>query len=119
MTSITEPAEGQVLFPRRAPFFAMLAFLASFVGQVYWAGTYTTTIDNRITSLVESDQRITARSDERWVMLSGRLDSLERDRDRLPKLEERFGRVEEKLTMMIELLRETRQERRETRERGG
>ena len=48
-----------------------------------------------------------------------RLDSLERDRDRLPKLEERFGRIEEKMSMMIELLRETRQERHGPPKRGG
>lgn len=65
----------------------------------------------RLTALVDSDGRITARSDERYAMLTNRLESLERDRDRLPKLEERFGRIEEKMTMMIELLRETRAER--------
>lgn len=111
MTSDTDPPEGQVLLPRRVPLVAGLTVVATLVGQVYWAGSYTTTIDNRLGGLIESDARITARSDERYAMLINRLESLERDRDRLPKLEERFGRIEEKLTMMIELLRETRQER--------
>ena len=44
-------------------------------------------------------------------MLTNRLESLERYCDRLPKLEERFGRIEEKMTMMIELLDDTRVER--------
>jgi hypothetical protein len=110
MNSISE-TEGHVVLPRRMPLLVGLGFLATFAGQVFWAGTYTTTIDNRLTALVDSDGRITARSDERYAMLTNRLESLERDRDRLPKLEERFGRIEEKMTMMIELLRETRAER--------
>lgn len=104
-------AEGHVVLPRRLPLLVGLGFLGTFVGQVYWAGSYTTTIENKLSALVDSDGRITARSDERYAMLTNRLESLERDRDRLPKLEERFGRIEEKMTMMIELLRETRQER--------
>ncbi|WP_238257832.1 hypothetical protein [Methylorubrum podarium] len=53
------------------------------------------------------------------LRLAERLSSLERDRDRLPKLEERFGRIKEKMSMMIELQRETRQERQGPMERGG
>ncbi|CAO4150960.1 hypothetical protein [Methylorubrum extorquens] len=53
------------------------------------------------------------------LRLSERLLILERDRDRLPKLKERFGRIEEKMYTMIELMRETRQERQSPPKRGG
>ena len=77
-------------------------------GQIYWAGSYTAGVASRIGGLAENDLR-----------LAERLVSLERDWDRLPKLEERFGRIEEKMSMMIELLRETRQERQGPPKRGG
>lgn len=112
-------ADGVVTLPRRAPFWAVCGLAVAMAGQIFWAGTYTASIDNRLTALSEGDQRLTARSDERYTALNNRLDSLERDRDRLPKLEERFGRIEEKMTMMIELLRETRQERQGPPKRGG
>ena len=54
MTSISD-AEGNVVLPRRMPLLVGLGFLATFAGQVFWVGTYTATIDNRLTALVDSD----------------------------------------------------------------
>ncbi|KAB7782185.1 hypothetical protein [Methylorubrum populi] len=103
-----DAADGIVTLPRRAPFWAVCGLALAFGGQVFWAGTYTAGLDSKIAGLTENDLR-----------LGERLASLERDRDRLPKLEERFGRIEEKMSMMIELLRETRQERQGPPKRGG
>ena len=100
--------DGIVTLPRRAPFWAVCGLAVAMAGQIYWAGSYTAGLDSKIGGLAENDLR-----------LAERLSSLERDRDRLPKLEERFGRIEEKMSMMIELLRETRQERQGPPKRGG
>ncbi|MCG5245129.1 hypothetical protein [Methylorubrum extorquens] len=103
-----EAPDGIVILPQRAPFWAVCGPALAFGGQVFWAGTYTAGLNSKIAGLTESDLR-----------LAERLASLERDRDRLPMLEERFDRIEEKMTIMIELLRETRQEREGPPKRGG
>ena len=61
-------------------------------GQIYCACNYTAGLESKIGSLTENDLR-----------LAQRLSSLERDRDRLPKLNERFGRIEQKISMIVTL----------------
>ncbi|GJE72739.1 hypothetical protein CHKEEEPN_4300 [Methylorubrum podarium] len=89
-------------------FWAVCSLAVAIAGQIYWTSSYTAGLDSMIDGLAQNSLR-----------LAERLSSLERDRDRLPKLEERFGRIKEKMSMMIELQRETRQERQGPMERGG
>ncbi|MGY2047945.1 hypothetical protein [Methylobacterium sp. JK268] len=98
-------AEGAVLLPKRASLYAVAGVLASLAGQLVWFGSYTAKIDSRFEDLAASDARILHQGDERHGAVTGRLEALERDRDRLTRLEAQ-------MQIATDLLREIRQEMR-------
>ncbi|MFE1599943.1 hypothetical protein [Methylobacterium sp. ID0610] len=101
----SEPAEGAVILPRRAPLWAAGTVLVSIAAQLLSAGAYSAKVEARLEELAASDARILTRLDERYAVISGRVESLERDRDRLVRLEEQ-------VRIATDLLREIRQEMR-------
>ncbi|ACL62047.1 hypothetical protein [Methylobacterium nodulans] len=101
--STADPAGGAIILPKRASLWAVGAVLASAAAQLVWAGSYAAKIESRLEDLSASDTRILTRLDERYATVSGRVESLERDRDRLVRLEEQ-------VRIATDLLREIRQE---------
>ncbi|MET7243241.1 hypothetical protein ABZT49_07710 [Methylobacterium sp. EM32] len=98
-----DDAEGVIILPRRTSFWAMATLVVGLAGQLLWIGSYAAKIDARLEDLAASDQRQAKRDDERYGLVIGRLESLERDRDRLVRLEEQ-------VRIATDLLREIRQE---------
>ena len=107
MTSL-RVEEGYVAFPKRLSLAIAISLASALVMQTAGLAWYAAKMDSRIAELESSDRRILDRSDERYRAIGVRLDALERDRDRLV-------RVEEKVSAVAEILREIRQEMRPAR----
>lgn len=98
-----EAAKGVIILPRRTSFWAMATLVIGLAGQLLWVGSYAARIDARLEDLAASDLRQAKRDDERYGLVIGRLESLERDLNRLVRLEEQ-------VRIATDLLREIRQE---------
>ncbi|TDR94217.1 hypothetical protein [Enterovirga rhinocerotis] len=96
-------SEGYVAFPRRLSLAIAISFALALVSQTAGLSWYAAKLDSRIAELEQADRRLAARGDERFHAILMRIEVLERDRDRLARLEER-------VTTATELLREIRQE---------
>ncbi len=101
--SQSQDAEGVIILPRRTSFRVITTLVVWVAGQLLWVGSYAARIDARLEDLGASDQRQAKRDDERHGLVIGRIESLERDRDRLVRLEEQ-------VRIATDLLREIRQE---------
>ncbi|TGD94072.1 hypothetical protein [Methylobacterium nonmethylotrophicum] len=106
MSRTAEPAEGAILLPKRASFWAAGALLMGLAGQLVWAGSYVAKIDARFDALGEKDMLLAKRGDDRFGQVNARLDSLERDRSDTAG---RLIRLEEQVKLSVDLLREIRE----------
>jgi hypothetical protein len=91
--------EGYVAFPQRTSLAIALSFFLGLVTQTAGFAWYASKLDSRVGELEAGDQRLLIRGNERYNELIGRVVSLEKDRDRL-------ARVEEQVKGVAELLRE-------------
>lgn len=107
MTTLTVE-EGYIAFPKRLSLAIAISLGSALVGQTAGLAWYAAKLDSRIGELEAGDRRIMDRSNERYGMIVVRLDALERDRDRI-------ARVEEQVRSVADLLREIRQEMRPRR----
>jgi hypothetical protein len=93
-------SEGAVVLPKRMSLIVVLSALAFLLGQtigLVWAASK---LDSRIGALEESDNRILGRGNDRYAELRGRIEVLERDRDRLARVEEKVGFIWEAVREM-------------------
>jgi hypothetical protein len=97
--------DGYVALPQRTSIAIAVSFALALIGQTAGLAWYASKLDSRVAELELADRRLSERGDERFKALVMRLDTLERDRDRLARLEER-------VTVATDLLREIRSDMR-------
>ncbi len=93
------PDEGVVIIPRRVGFWAVFGGFIFLAGQIWFFAETKATTSAEISSLQRADVEARARGDD----IRRRLTDLENQRDRIT-------RVEEQLKVMLEMLREVREE---------
>lgn len=94
-------SEGVLVLPKRVSLIvlgSMLAFLLAQTCGFVWAASK---MDSRVESLEQADRRIMDRGDERFIGLRTRIEVLERDRDRLTRVEEKIGFIRDTLQEVI------------------
>src|SRR4051812_34877992 len=102
---VRDPAEGKVVLPRSASFWAVAGFLLTLAGQFWVGATWVERVNNRfetsdkalVVAKAEIEQRfetlrngdkyILDRGDERFRGMTARLETLEKDRERLLKMD--------------------------------
>jgi hypothetical protein len=118
MTATIDDADGVIVLPRRASFWAAATVLLGILGQSVTAGVYVAKLDARFEAIetrlavttaerAAEDTRILKRGDDRFGQITARLESLERDRS---VERDRLVRLEEQSRAANELLREIRQD---------
>ena len=76
---------------------SLIGFLGTQSGGLLW---YAAKLDARVVALEQADRRILDRGDERFKVINERIAGLERDRDRLTRVEEKVGFIWEAVREM-------------------
>lgn len=103
--------QGRIVLPKQAPLWGTLVFVVALAGQLWVGASWVSDVrnesvvtrsqitdlrrymDDRLVGVAESDKRILDRSDERYAQVRARLEILERDRERLLRMDGKLDYV--------------------------
>jgi hypothetical protein len=108
---VKDPAEGKVVLPRQASFYAVAGVIVTLASQFWIGATWVERVNNRFESsdkalivarsevdskfeqLKNGDKYLIDRGDERFKGIQVRIETLEKDRERLLKMDSKMDYV--------------------------